>query len=122
MCLMCGIPRVTLEGEKKDWQLILDRLEKLKEYGEETAAWYDLLVPVISRFVRAFDNPDAQANLHFWQKVAHHEGGGSGPTYLAGWINAFCVFDKDGKWIGHPVGKVSKFQKLIFGAAINLHI
>lgn len=115
--LMCGIPRVTLEGEKKDWQLILDRLEKLKEYGEETTAWYNLLVPIISRFVRAFDDPDAQENLDFWQKVAHHQGGGSGPTYLAGWITAFCVFNDQGKWIGHPIGKVSKFQNLIFGAA-----
>jgi hypothetical protein len=54
----CGIPRVTLEGEKKDWENILTRLEKLKEYGDETTAWYHLLVPVISRFVGAFDNPD----------------------------------------------------------------
>ena len=45
-----------LEGEKKDWEKILTRLEKLQEYGDETTAWYYLLVPVVSRFVRAFDS------------------------------------------------------------------
>lgn len=34
----CGIPRVTLEGEKDDWENILARLEKLKEYGLQTIA------------------------------------------------------------------------------------
>jgi hypothetical protein len=103
---MCGIPRVTLEGEKEDWENILTRLEKLKEYGDETTAWYHLLVPVISRFVGAFDSPDAEENIEFWQKVAHYQGGGSGPTWIAGWINAFCVFDEKGKWVGHRIGQV----------------
>ncbi|KAJ7866505.1 hypothetical protein B0H13DRAFT_2352524 [Mycena leptocephala] len=46
----CGIPR------------------KLKEYGLQTTAWYHLLVPVIKRFVAAFDSPDSAANVDFWQK------------------------------------------------------
>ncbi|KAJ6574455.1 hypothetical protein B0H19DRAFT_1063407 [Mycena capillaripes] len=56
----CGLPRVTLEGEKSDWVDILGRLEKLKEYGVETIAWYHLLHPVILRFVAAFDAPESQ--------------------------------------------------------------
>ncbi|KAJ6526097.1 hypothetical protein B0H19DRAFT_1339031 [Mycena capillaripes] len=48
--ISCGIPRVTLEGERQDWELVLHRLEKLKEYGLQTIAWYHLLYPVISRF------------------------------------------------------------------------
>ncbi|KAJ7096839.1 hypothetical protein C8R44DRAFT_643859 [Mycena epipterygia] len=96
----CGIPRVTLEGEKRDWEKILERLEKLKEYGLETIAWYHLLVPVISRFVKAFDNPDGQSNIDFWQNVAHFESGGSGPSYYTGWISAFCAFNDRGKWLG----------------------
>ena len=99
-CIMCGIPRVTLEGEKKDWELLLHKLEKLKEYGVQTTAWYHLLVPIISQFVKAFDDPDGKENVDFWQRVAHYHGGGSGPTWLSGWITAFCVFDAKGKWIG----------------------
>jgi hypothetical protein len=99
----CGIPRVTLEGTKKDWEGILGRLEKLKEYGVETTAWYHLLVPVITRFVRAFDAPKSAANVEFWQQVAHFVPGGSGPSHYSGWISAFCVFDPEGKWIGLPL-------------------
>ncbi|KAJ6575578.1 hypothetical protein DFH09DRAFT_1311646 [Mycena vulgaris] len=132
----CGIPRVTLDGTKADWENIQQRLEKLKEYGLETIAWYHhyvpaspklgnlaesspslatidqpdrslvhLLVPVISRFVKAFDSPDAAPNLDFWQRVAHFEPGGSGPSHYSGWISAFCVFNEEGSWIGqrlHP--------------------
>ena len=57
--LMCGIPKVTLEGTKKDWQQIVSRLEKLKEYGEDATSWYHLLRPVISRFVGAYDDPNS---------------------------------------------------------------
>jgi hypothetical protein len=97
----CGIPSVTLDGTKADWENILGRLEKLKEYGLETIAWYHLLRPVISRFVKAFDAPDSAANVDFWQRVAHFEPGGSGGNnHYSGWISAFCVFNEEGKWIG----------------------
>jgi hypothetical protein len=46
--LKCGIPKVTLEGEKRDWEDILHRLDRLKKYGVQTIAWYHLLRPVIS--------------------------------------------------------------------------
>ena len=99
--LMCGIPKVTLEGEKRDWEDILHRLERLKKYGVQTIAWYHLLRPVISRFVSAYDDPTSPKNLDFWNKVAHFNGGGSGPTWLSGWITAFCVFGEKGEWQGN---------------------
>jgi hypothetical protein len=103
----CGIPRVTLEGERADWVDILGRLEKLKEYGLETTAWYHLLRPVITRFVAAFDAPTSPANVDFWQRVATYTPGGSGVgDYYTGWITAFTVFDKDGLWLGHTLDKV----------------
>jgi len=104
-CLMCGIPHVTLLGEKDDWEQIVRRIEKLKEYGPETTAWYRLLKPVVTRFARAFDEgvADSADNRDFWNRVAHRQGGGSGPTYLSGWITAFCAFDDKGKWLGGPL-------------------
>ncbi|KAJ7162669.1 hypothetical protein C8R43DRAFT_991113 [Mycena crocata] len=101
--ISCGIPRVTLSGEKSDWTDILQRLEKLKEYGVETTAWYHLLRPVIARFVAAFDAPTSSENVDFWQKVAHYDRGGSGPSYYSGWINAFNVFSEKGVWLGHKL-------------------
>jgi Domain of unknown function (DUF4419) len=106
--LRCGIPRVTLEGEKADWQKILDRLDRLKTYGLHAIAWYHLLVPVVSRLVSAFDDPDGRPNIEFWQKVAHRENMGSGPTWLSGWITAFCAFSEEGVWLGVHLNQVCR--------------
>ncbi|KAF9173741.1 hypothetical protein BGX20_002238 [Mortierella sp. AD010] len=99
----CGLPRITIEGEKRDWENILGRLERLKQYGLETIAWYHLLVPVISHFVKAFDDPHGSENLDFWSKVCQREGFESGRHYLAGWSTAFCAFNEEGKWVGRPL-------------------
>ncbi|KAJ7291769.1 hypothetical protein C8J57DRAFT_1588395 [Mycena rebaudengoi] len=82
----------SLEGERSDWVNILGRLEKLKEYGIETIAWYHLLHPVISRFVATFDEPESPENLDFWRKIAHHKGG-----------SGVDVFSDKGAWIGSPL-------------------
>ncbi|KAI4254098.1 MAG: hypothetical protein LQ352_003290 [Teloschistes flavicans] len=48
--LACGLPSVTLLGDKADWELILSRLEKLTEYGEEPTQFFKLLKPVLSSY------------------------------------------------------------------------
>jgi hypothetical protein len=102
MGIECGLPRVTLLGTQDDRISIFRRVNKLGRYGPETAAWRDLLRPVLARFVKAFEPGYAEGaeNLDFWQRVADRDSGGSGPTYLSGWITAFCVFDREGKWLG----------------------
>ncbi|KAJ6523716.1 hypothetical protein B0H19DRAFT_1201115 [Mycena capillaripes] len=98
----CGIPRVTLAGEKADWEDILGRLEKLREYGLETIAWYHLLHPVLVRFVAAFDSPVSPENVDFWGRVVHSHRR-CGPAYYSGWINAFMAFGANGEWLGHAL-------------------
>ena len=93
----CGLPSVTLLGEKKDWELVLGRLEKLSSWGEEPALFERLLKPVLQRFVRSFDEPEGEEVVTFWGQIAHHARGGSGPSYYSGWITAFCLWDKEGK-------------------------
>ncbi|KAK7039925.1 hypothetical protein R3P38DRAFT_494730 [Favolaschia claudopus] len=98
--IVCGFPRVTLEGEKRDWVQLLERLEKLREYGLQTIAWYHLLLPVMTRFVMAFDAPNSAENLKFWRNVACDEEVLCGSHTWSGWITAFCVFSDKGKWQG----------------------
>jgi hypothetical protein len=105
----CGLPRVTLEGEKSDWEAILERLERLKEYGLQTIAWYHLLKPVISNFVRAFEDPEGAENLDFWNRVCSPQHRGSGVSYLAGWVTAFCAFQENGNWIGQKLNWEVRF-------------
>jgi len=55
MTLCCGIPSVTLEGEKSDWESLLARIDKLSTFGAEPSTWASLLRPILSRFVGAFE-------------------------------------------------------------------
>jgi len=58
----------------------------------------------MTRFVSAFTNAETGApqDLDFWGRICHREHGGSGPSYLGGWITAFCVWDSSGEWMGPP--------------------
>ncbi|KAJ7455079.1 hypothetical protein FB451DRAFT_1143911, partial [Mycena latifolia] len=104
----CSIPRVTLEGERADWEILFTRLDRLKtrckDFGLPAVAWYHLLHPVLERFVGAFDDPEGAENLEFWGGVVvgkeESGGGGKNAEKLSGWITAFCAFSVGGTWLG----------------------
>ncbi len=96
-CVRCGLPSVTLLGEKSDWELIYRRLDKLETFGVEPSHFCKLLRPVVSHFFKSFDEPASEDTIGFWQRIAHYERGGSGPSYYSGWITAFCFWNQDGK-------------------------
>jgi hypothetical protein len=93
--LTCGIPSVTLLGEREDYQDILERLDKLDELGPQTKDWAALLRPILRMFVASFDDATTTEVKNFWSKIAHYRGG-SGLSHLSGWITAFCFWRKDG--------------------------
>lgn len=101
--IRCGLPSVTLLGEKADWEIILKRLDKLETFGAEQTQFCALLRPVISHFVKSFDDPTSKEVIDLWQRIAHVDAGGSGPTYYSGWITAFCFWDQDGKSLGRDL-------------------
>ncbi|KAF9036254.1 hypothetical protein BJ165DRAFT_1507581 [Panaeolus papilionaceus] len=47
--------------------------------------------------VRAFDG---DVDAHFWFRVGHIHVHRSGPSFLSGWLTAFCAWSKGGEWIG----------------------
>ncbi|ODM14865.1 hypothetical protein SI65_09617 [Aspergillus cristatus] len=101
MCLMCGIPSVTLLGERDDWELLLKKLDKIPQLGKEPAQFAELLTPVLKRFVACFDDPASPDLRDFWGRCAHYYSGGSGPTYLSGWVTAFCFWNEYGEPLYH---------------------
>ena len=80
---MCALPSVTLLGEKSDWELLLQRIEKLPQLGEESTLFYALLKPVITQCVQSFVSPASDATRDFWQKIIHRKGG-------SGVVRSFC--------------------------------
>jgi len=107
--LMCGIPSMTLLGEKGDYETILQKIDRLDEFGEEAATFARLLKPILAQFVLAFDvvAQDGTPDAEFWGRICHVHRGGSGPDYLAGWISAFCSWGKDGKWQGPQLDTIT---------------
>ena len=108
--LNCGIPSITLLGEKKDYHSILQRIEKLAEFGEEPRFFGRLLQPVLREFCDAFDAVanGGIPNIDFWSRICHYESGGSGPDWLGGWIGAFCVWNDKGEWQGQKLEDIEK--------------
>lgn len=104
-CLCCGIPKITVRGTKEDWLKIKSRVAKLSAYGAACEKWVAMLNPIVDEFVAVFGEPTGgiitkPKNLQFWQTICHETPTGSGPTYLSGWISAFCVFGEKGNWQG----------------------
>ena len=91
----CGIPSVTLEGEKADWEKLYRRLDRLPELGNEPEQWAAMLRPILRRFVDAFHG---NLDITFWEHVVNRDHICEYDT-LSGWITAFCVWDVRGKWL-----------------------
>ncbi|KAL4862581.1 hypothetical protein BDV12DRAFT_178609 [Aspergillus spectabilis] len=99
MELTCGIPSVTLLGEKEDWEKLVKRLDRLPTLGDEPARFAELLRPVLGFFVASFEKPEAPEVLDFWSRCAHRESMGSGPSYLCGWVSVFCFWNEEGELV-----------------------
>lgn len=107
----CGIPSVTLLGERDDWVDLLAKLEKIHTFGEEPSLFATLLKPVLALFLASFDQPDSPQTLEFWSKSVHHDAG-SGYNHLSGWITAFCFWNKEGKSLYN--GEGLKLSETVF--------
>ncbi|KAF2833918.1 hypothetical protein CC86DRAFT_16634 [Ophiobolus disseminans] len=94
MC-MCGIPSITLLGNRDDYDDILSRLDKLEELGDQTKIFAGLLRPILRNFIASFDEVMTAETKDFWTKIAHYQGG-SGMSSLSGWVTAFCFWRNDG--------------------------
>ncbi|KAI0780155.1 hypothetical protein C8Q74DRAFT_1316519 [Fomes fomentarius] len=94
--ITCGLPSVTLEGERADWERLYNRLNRLPELGDEPAQWAAMLRPIVYRFVKAFDG---EPDLVFWSHIVNRVDRLCGYDMLSGWITAFCVWDSEGKWL-----------------------
>ncbi|EQC31938.1 hypothetical protein SDRG_10454 [Saprolegnia diclina VS20] len=95
--LGCGIPLVTLLGTVDDWQDLRTRSTTLATFGGYASTWSRMLAPILDQFVSA---AKGQPDAVFWDRICHHIGGGSGPSYLSGWLSVFCVFNEEGQWQG----------------------
>ncbi len=94
--ICCGIPSVTLLGEKEDYESLLGRIEKLRQYGTEPAAFCTILKPIFQAFVRTFDEPEHDEVREFWKNICAFRGG-SGMYHYGGWNAVFWYWVWEGR-------------------------
>lgn len=62
----CGLPSVTLFGEREDWVKTLEKLPKIESLGPEAEKFVELLTPVLNNFIKTFDKPNSESTKDFW--------------------------------------------------------
>merc|ERR1719295_1316111 len=91
---MCGFPQITLDGTKEDWirlkqktsALLKDKVDK--EFGSR---WGSALLPLLDRFIAAFDG---NIDCLFWNSMIKRgavRGSGSS-SFFSGWFNILFPF------------------------------
>lgn len=105
MYLKCGIPKVTLHGISDDWIKLQYKVQGLIQFDNDESLmteWVEMLNPIMQEFINSYNG---NSNIDFWDRVCHHTPTGSGPSYLSGWLSAFCVFNEEGEWQGERENK-----------------
>ena len=95
----CGFASATLLCEAGDWQMILDRLHKFEQCGEEVATWPRMLRPVIKRFIATLYLPESTELKQFWVQAVHATGEAGSGVWMPcnGWLTAFMYWDSHGQ-------------------------
>jgi hypothetical protein len=108
MGIICGLPSVTLLGEREDWVKLLSKLDRLHEFGDEPTIFAERLKPVLSSFIQSFDTPTSCDTRDFWNKIVHAKSEtacGLPPFSISGWLMAFCFWDEKGRrYRGEGIG------------------
>jgi hypothetical protein len=97
----CGIPSVTLLGEREDWVKLREKLDRLPDFGTEPAAFAAQLRPILDRFVLSFEKPHSEEVTLFWNRIVKgNVDGESGkpPFNVSGWLTGFYFWNSK----GHP--------------------
>jgi hypothetical protein len=92
-----GIPSITLLGTPKDWETLLRKLDRFREFGEELARYGTNLRPILSRMLATFKDPNSYNIRQFWSNMIIPERVQCNKsTVLSGWINGFHLWDQNG--------------------------
>jgi hypothetical protein len=96
----CGISKVTLDGERADWEDVRERVKKLAVIGGDIAKWSEVLVFVLDQLVNEFDEQDMAISEKFWSTMITSKERGSGANLSErGWSVAFAsAFDSEGNY------------------------
>ena len=111
----CGFPEITMDGTKEDWIKLKQKTDQLlqtkvdNKFGED---WGKALLPLLDRFIAAFDG---DIDCVFWNSMIKRgapRGESGAITWYSGWFNIlFPIID--GKWNNDcvPYSKSEQYVK-----------
>jgi len=82
----CGIPSITLTGNRRDWVSIQSRLRMLTELGLDD--WRLELEPILDEFINVYDG---KVNSEFWKNI-YKNMRDYNAFYISGWILKFFPY------------------------------
>lgn len=99
--IICGLPSVQLLGQRDDWAALLDKLGNLHHFGAEPAQCAKNLDPILTMFVKTWDEPKSKQVQDFWKQIVGAEKTftcGAGPVEydISGWIAGFMYWSSNG--------------------------
>jgi hypothetical protein len=87
----CGIPAITLTGNERDWERIIEKATALIPFQCEV--WITNLLKILNNFLKAFKG---NADPSLWTNIYKIKGPqGSGGTTISGWVNVFFPYLND---------------------------
>merc|ERR1719228_158318 len=96
-CVMtnCGFPEITLDGTKSDWIRLKQKVIVLLKHKVDEqfgAKWANALIPVLDRFIGAFDG---EIDCLFWNSMIKRGAvyGSGDYDWFTGWFNILFPFD-----------------------------
>lgn len=100
--MICGLPRITLLGTRADWAALLLKLDRLSAFGPEPASYAETLRPILTRFVRTWDEPGSEEVKAFWRQIVRADkaygcGEEAWEWDVSGWITGFLQWRKEGE-------------------------
>lgn len=91
--IICGIPKITIEGSKEDWKKILTKVEVFRRF--ELEWWVNEIIPILQEFINV---KDGEIDNEFWMnmfKIHTHEEYGK-PDEVDGWVLKFYPYMDNG--------------------------
>jgi hypothetical protein len=105
--VICGIPRIKLQGTVADWHGLANRLKELRDYN---FGWYvDKILPHVERISESFGAEPAD---DFWINMfkIHTTKDYGSPKYVDGWITDFFPWSKTGERLADDYFKTTSFN------------
>jgi hypothetical protein len=82
----------------------------MQDFGPQAAEYSKRLPPILSRFVKSFDDPNNPDIRRFWNEIVTDGGGRKGCVgeyMITGWINGFHCWNPSGAMLYHDRGTTS---------------